>query len=200
MGSVKFYLEIRKSREKSQEKDLPIYLYFTFDKKRFQYNTGLRTDVNLWDKKRQKVKGSAIGAFEINLMLEMLSEKAYRTYREARLQGFIPSIQYFKTQFSLETAQLKKSFFGFYKEFLEDKALRLTESSIKKYNTNYNHLKNFQRVRNYTLEFSSINDDFFKKYLGYMLNDLGHTNNTINRNLKVLKTFLKLPNFIIHDY
>jgi len=57
MGSVKFYLEIRKSREKSPEKNLPIYLYFTFDKKRFQYNTGLKTDVNLWDKKRQKVKG-----------------------------------------------------------------------------------------------------------------------------------------------
>ncbi len=190
MGSVKFYIEIRNNRSKSKDKDLPIYLYYTFDKKRFQYNTGLRTDVNLWDRKKQKVKASAIGAFEINMMLEMLSEKAYRTYREARLQGFIPSIQYFKTLFSLETSQLKKSFFGFYKEFLEDKALRLTESSLKKYNTNYNHLKNFQRVKNYTLEFSSINDDFFKKYLGYMLNDLGHTNNTINRNLKVLKTFL----------
>ena len=105
----------------------------------------------------------------------MLSGNAYRTYWGTRLREFIPGIQYFKILFSLETAQLKKSFFGFYKEFLEEKSLRLTEASIKKYNTNYNHLKNFQRAKNYTLEFSSINDDFFKKYLGYMLNDLGHT-------------------------
>ena len=77
MPSTRYYLEKRRTiNGEKNEKNLPIYLYFSFDKKRYQYNTGQKIDSHLWDKKKQRVKGSATGAFEINMMLEMFSERA----------------------------------------------------------------------------------------------------------------------------
>ncbi len=191
MASARFYLERRKeSNGQVREDNIPIYLYFSYEGRRFQYYTGERISLTNWDEKRQRAKPSYPGSLELNQYLELISEKAHKIYRESRLQGFIPTVEFFKDSFKKKEAQRSKNFYDHFQAFLESKKAHASEASIRKYRQNLNHLRRFSQLRKYTLEFDSINDDFFNKYVDFFIHNLGHTNNTINRNVKTLKTFL----------
>lgn len=192
MASAKFYIEKRRnaSGEIRTEK-VPIYLFFSFNGKRFQYYTGERIDTRYWDDKKHRVKSGFPGAMEINSILEHLSEKAYRFYRNKRLSGVIPSIEEFKAEFNGQVPQtLAKGIFDYYQEYIESKRLSASGNSIKKYQTNLNHLRDFGKWSRYTVEFESINDAFLDKYLQFFISGLKHNNNTISRNVRILKSFL----------
>lgn len=192
MASAKFYLEKRRtpSGEIRSEK-VPIYLFFSFNGRRFQFYTGERIDFKYWDDKKQRIKAAFPGAFEINALLEQLSEKAYRFYRSKRLDGHIPTIEEFKSEFSGKTERKgTKTLFEYYEEYIQSKKLSASENSIKKYRTNLNHLRDFSRHYKFTVEFESINDAFLDKYLQFFIHDLKHNNNTISRNVRILKSFM----------
>ena len=191
MASSRFYLERRRDTDGSiREESMPIYLYFSFNGKRFQFYTGERIDAANWDAKRQRARSSCTGSLELNQYLELLNEKAFRIYRECRLQNFIPTIEYFKHQFNDTPKAQSRNFYDHFNSFIESKKQYATHASIKKYRTILTHLKTFSRVKRYTLEFDSINSEFYHKFIDYFIVDCGHTNNTINRTLKTFKTFL----------
>lgn len=192
MASAKYYIEKRKTASGGiRTEKVPIYLFFSFNGKRFQFYTGERIDSKYWDDKKQRIKPNYPGAFEINAILEHLSEKAYRFYRERRLAGVVPTVEDFKTEFAGTPSQSNpKSLFDFYQEYIESKKIGGNLNSIKKYQTNLTHLKEFAITRHFKVEFDSINDAFFDKYLNFFIYDLEHTNNTISRNIRILKTFL----------
>jgi hypothetical protein len=79
MASTNFYLEKRKNKDGViRTQQVPIYLFFSFNGKRFQHYTGERIDFKYWDEKKQRVKSNYPGAFEINAILDQLSEKVNR--------------------------------------------------------------------------------------------------------------------------
>jgi hypothetical protein len=70
MASVKFYIEKRKGTDGLvATKNVPILLSFSFATNRMWIPTGERIDAAKWDEEKQKVKGSANGATEINNVL-----------------------------------------------------------------------------------------------------------------------------------
>lgn len=192
MASAKFYLEKRRTTAgEIRTEKVPIYLFFSFNGKRFQHYTGERIDSKYWDDKKQRVKPNYPGAFEVNAILEQLSERAYRFYREKRLASIIPTVEEFKAEFTGTTVQAQsRNIFSYYQEYIDSKKISSSWSSIKKYQTNLTHLKEFAQARKFKVEFDSINDSFFDKYLNFFIYDLEHTNNTISRNIRILKTFL----------
>jgi site-specific recombinase XerD len=192
MASAKFYLEKRRNTTGEIRIDkVPIYLFFSFNGKRFQHYTGERIDAKYWDDKKQRVKPNYPGTFEINAILEHLSEKAYRFYRQKRLAGNIPTVEDFKNEFSGAAPQIQsRNIFSFYQEYIDSKKISASWNSVKKYQTNLTHLREFALARKFSVEFDSINDSFFDKYLNFFIYDLEHTNNTISRNIRILKTFL----------
>lgn len=192
MASAKFYTEKRRNTTGVIRTDkVPIYLFFSFNGKRFQHYTGERIDFKYWDEKKQRVKPNFPGAFEINAILEQMSEKAYRFYRERRLAGVTPTIEEFKAEFSgVSTVVQARNIFSYYQEYIDTKKISASWSSIKKYQTNLTHLKEFAQARKYKVEFDSIDDSFLDKYLNFFIYDMEHTNNTISRNIRILKTFL----------
>ncbi len=192
MASAKFYIEKRRNiTGVLRVEKVPIYLFFSFNGKRFQYYTGERIDAKYWDERKHRVKPGFPGAMEINGLLEQMSEQAYRFYRNKRLQGSIPTIEEFKAEFSGHSIQTPaKTLFNYYEEYIESKKLSASENSIKKYQTNLNHLRDFSRISKFTVEFGSITDAFLDKYLQFFINNLKHNNNTISRNIRILKSFL----------
>ena len=84
------------------------------------------------------------------------------------------------------------SFFDVFDEFIETESYShtWTQSTVKKFRTNYNHLKTFQEQKRYKIEFDNIDESFFNKYTGFQRDVLNHRNTTIAKNLRIFKWFL----------
>ena len=192
MANIKFYIEKRKDKSTGNVviKNVPILLSFTFDSKRMWIPTGEKIDANRWDEKKQKVKSSYPGCLEINNVLDSLAEKVLKIYRDAKVIDIEPTIGYIRSKLTDNKPVSNKSFFQLFQEFIDSYENRGTLGTIKKLNTNLTHLRNFSRIHRFTIEFAIIDDNFLNKYINYFINNLNHTNNTIAKNIKVLKWFL----------
>ena len=190
MASTKFYIEKRKDADGViKTKNVPILLSFSFDNNRMWISTGERIDANKWDDDKQKVKSSAIGAAEINNVLQKKRDDVMGIYRNAIAAGTEPSIKYIREALNGNKITARKSVFQLYEEFIKSNA-NFSESTIKKLKTNLQHLRNFAKKEG-TIEFKYIDDAFISRFERYYINDLKHTNNTIHKNIGNFKWFLK---------
>jgi integrase len=190
MASTKFYIEKRKDADGViKTKNVPILLSFSFDNNRMWIPTGERIDANKWDDDKQKVKSSAIGAAEINNVLQKKRDDVMGIYRNAIAAGTEPSIKYIREALNGNKITARKSVFQLYEEFIKSNA-NFSESTIKKLKTNLQHLRNFAKKEG-TIEFKYIDDAFISRFERYYINDLKHTNNTIHKNIGNFKWFLK---------
>jgi len=217
--SVRFYLEKRRSKESGEliRENVPIFLYFSFDGKRLQYYTGYRIDSQKWNSKDQKVKRNNFNkdgnsATEINDHLEDIRKTVKDIYKESKALRRYPTVQYIR-------AELKKrlgdkdtrapSFFEIFDHFIQTESQEntWTQSTVKKFRTNYNHLKQFQEQKRYRIEFENLDELFFNKFIGFQRDVLGHRNTTIAKNLRIFKWFLNWAtksghnqNLVFKDY
>lgn len=201
-SNVNFRLEKRKDKNSNDiiSDNVPIILDFTFDGKRIQIFTGHRIDYNKWDESTQKVtKNSSnkagVTASEINDRLDILKSTITGVYKHAKILKINPTAQYIRNELKNEldeSRKLEKSFFDVFNEFIstESKKNDWTLSTIKKFNTNYNHLEKFQTDKHYKIEFDYLDENFFIKLIDYQREKLNHRNTTIAKNLKILKWFL----------
>ncbi len=190
MASIKFYIEKRKDKNGVIiTKNAPILLSFSFDNNRMWIPTGERIDAQRWDEDKQKVKSSAIGAAEINSVLQKKRDDVMSIYRNAIAVGTEPSIKYIREALNGNKITARKSVFQLYEEFIKSNA-NFSESTVKKLNTNLQHLRNFAKKEG-TIEFKYIDDAFLNRFERYYINDLQHTNNTIHKNIANFKWFLK---------
>lgn len=197
---VNFYPEKRKDKAgKLITENVPISLFFSFSGKRMIYYTGYRIDLEQWDAKSQRVKRNnfnreGISATVINDHLDELSAKAREIYSEQRALRKSPSLQYIRDELKNRMGDEKKppSFFDIFNLFIESESLAntWTEGTIKKFLTNYNHLKHFEVERHYKIEFDTIDETFFNKYVSFQRDVLNHRNTTISKNLKIFKWFM----------
>ncbi|SMO72309.1 site-specific integrase [Solitalea koreensis] len=191
MASVKFYVEKRKDKNGILiVKNVPILLSFSFDGLRLNVYTGERIDTDKWDANKQKVKRSVNSALQINSYLESLSNEVEKIYRDARIIGDIPTVNYIKSKLSKNQKLTNKTFFEVFEEYIESHKNQCTLGTIKKYKTNLVHLKKFSLKKKYPLEFETLDEGFLKKYIEFFITDLQHTNNTIAKNIRILKGFL----------
>ncbi|MCC8410991.1 phage integrase SAM-like domain-containing protein [Mucilaginibacter sp. UR6-1] len=190
MANTKFYIEKRKDPNGDLiVKNVPILLSFSFNANRMWIQTGERIDASKWDEDKQKVKSSAIGAGEINNLLQKKREDIMAIYRNAIVAGVEPSIKYIREALKGNKITARKSVFQLYEEFIKSNA-NFSESTIKKLNTNLQHLRGFSKKEG-TIEFKYIDDAFINRFERYYINDLKHTNNTIHKNIGNFKWFLK---------
>jgi len=190
MASIKFYIEKRKGDDGLvMIKNVPILISFSFANNRMWITTGERIDASKWDEEKQKVKGSANGASEINNVLQKKRDDVMSIYRNAIAGGIEPSIKYIREALKGNKITARKSVFQLYEEFIKSNA-NFSESTIKKLNTNLTHLRNFAKKEG-TIEFKYIDDAFISRFERYYINDLQHTNNTIHKNIGNFKWFLK---------
>lgn len=191
MIRTKFYLEKRRGKDGVMpSKNIPIIMSSSFNGYRLMHYTGERTDENKWDNKNQRVKSSVTGALEINSILNKLSEDVSRIYREARLNE-VTSVtpQYIKNKLNKIEAK-SKTVLEAYQEFIDSKKHQFATNTIKKYNTSLNILKEFVSKTKFDLTFDTINDSFRTKYERFLLIDKNHNNNTLSKDMKLLKAFL----------
>lgn len=191
MASTNFYLEKRKDKDTGKiiTENVPILLFFSFDGKRLQHFTGQRVDARKWDDESQRVKRNFSEAAEINKELGKLKVKVENIYEKAQALEVIPTVEYIRDRLRSNKGS-KGSFWEVFDEYLQHRANHAGVNTLKKYRSTYNHLRNFSSSKHYRLEFDSINSSFYNKFFSYLAEECEHTNNTISKYIKVLKTLL----------
>ncbi len=191
MASAKFYLEKRKDDNgRTRTKQVPILLYFSFDGKRLQLNTGERIDFSDWDFSAQRVLMSARGSKELNRYLQSLADEVTGIYLEARTMGLNPGTDYLRNQMKYNRRKENISFFDVFMLFIDENHHKWSIHTFRKIRTTYHHLRKFAEIEQIEIGFNRIDKTFMEQYIRFFRIKYNHSNNTISKNLDVLKWFL----------
>lgn len=200
--SVNFYLEKRKNKETGEliAENVPIILFFSFDGKRLQYYIGYRIDKDKWDEAEQKVKRNnfnrdGVSATLINDHIIDIQNSVSDIYKGCKVLRQSPTVQYIRDELKKRVGDQEQkplSFFDIFDQFVETESQEKTwtKGTVTKFNTNISHLKKFQESKRFKIEFDSIDEAFFNKYVKYQREVLKHRNTTISKNLKIFKWFM----------
>ncbi len=191
MASTKFYLEKRKDENgRTRTKQVPILLYFSFDGKRLQINTGERIDFVDWDFRAQCVLTSTRGSKAMNRYLQSLADEVMEIYLEAKTIGLSPGIDYLRKQIKYNRRKHNIGFFDVFMLFIDENHNRWSIYTFRKIRTTYHHLRKFAETEQIEIEFSRIDNTFLEQYIRFFRIKFSHSNSTISKNLDVLKWFL----------
>jgi integrase len=192
MASVKFYLEKRRDKKtgKLKEKNIPILMHFHFDGQKMIFSTGEKVDRSHWNQNKQAVRNSVSEAPEINKGLEEKAEKVRSIYRRAYLDGIKPGQRYIREAFKEDKTGKEYTFFEVLDKYLEAKEQEYTKTTLKKVRSCFNHLRNFEKHRGRKITFDAIDESFLDEIRAYYYEQCQHTQNSVARNIKVLKGFL----------
>jgi len=191
MASVRFYLEKRKDENgRTRTKQVPILLYFSFDGKRLQLNTGERINFSDWDFRAQRVLVPARGSQAMNRYLQSLADEVMGIYLEAKTIGLNPGIDYLRKQIKYNRRKENIGFFDVFMLFIDENHHRWSIHTFRKIRTSYNQLRKFAETEQIEIEFSRIDRYFLEQYIRFFRIKYSHSNNTISKTLDVLKWFL----------
>lgn len=175
-----------------------IRFYYYINSKQYAYSTKLKINRKDWDlsTQRPKLKRGDIGKTNRNI-INTLNEyqRAYDLLKNkygAALTKEIVKQEFDKYFHNVKPLIVKKYYNDFFDEFYYE--LKQTKSikkgSVKKYNTLHKRINAMQIIdkKKYTL--LDFDNKFFVRFISYLRVDLKISDNTLNRYIGFLKTFL----------
>ncbi len=191
MASVRYYIEKRRGENgRTRTENVPILLYFSFEGKRLQINTGEKVNAGDWDSDQQAVRPETSGSKQLNRYLDSLGNEVLDIYREARAMGMQPGSNYIREQLKYRRRKDHIDFFEVLMRFIDENNDRWSIHTFRKIRTAYNHLRAFSKTEEIDIEFNRIDRDFLDRYVRFFRVKYKHSNNTISKNVNVLKWFL----------
>lgn len=188
MAHCSFVLQNPKS-----EKPTTIYCFLTVSKgKRFKLNTRERVLPQKWNPKKQNVRPSMTGSVELNHKLKLIGSKVLSIVREAEIHALHVDKAYVETQLWHEgkPPQQQTEFWDHIDIYLKAAEPIRSEGVIEVYRASINKLKAFEKKKRIKLSFASFDKSFYDQFVGYLIKELGFTNNTVGKHIKTLKAFL----------
>jgi integrase len=190
---VKFYPE----RKPSRTGESLIWCYVREAKETIYLNTGQKIKGELWVNDSQRgnprltrnniIKGELKS---LNQYLDKFESKIYDIERLVRGKqpnaGFGIVSDAIKNQFDKK----KDGLFNIYDEFLKIKRQEVSKPAIQKLNRVKTLLEEYQKVNCERIDFDKITPLFFSKYYSFLIENKKMLNNTANKNIQFLKTFL----------
>ena len=211
MASAKFFLKNPKSKDPTL-----IYLIFQFNyyeiingKKRFKflkYSTGEKIPPKYWNPKSCRARNTEDYPQhkELNTRLNSITALIEDEYRKVINDGLKPTPVLLRERLKVrlgksEPVAEKVTLFGFIDQIMQDSksGKRLTVDgkkfsnyTIKCYKTTQTHLAKFQEEYDRTIDFDTIDMDFYNDFLNYF-NENDYAINSIGKNIKNLKVFMR---------
>jgi site-specific recombinase XerD len=190
-----FYL--RKS--KSETGTLIMFsCYFNQEKKKFVYSTQKSILPLHWDFENKRPNKSG----KLVCRNQPVISKRLRDFEDAfqliKSRSELGELEFdsstLKEHFDkvFERVSTASSFFEVYDKFTQEK-IKLKEwkkSTVKRYINIKNLLVEFEKVNNYKLTFSKINNKFFTDFTDFCYEYKNHYTNTFSRNVGLFKTFM----------
>jgi site-specific recombinase XerD len=186
MAIVNFYL-----KNANDTSETLIFLFFSFEGKRLKYSTGEKIKPTMWLKDKQRVKPQAAGSLEINQWLNTLEAKAIQIYREARNNGETITENHLRDKLnSTRPGTSKITLFDRFEEFITASASDKSENTIKAYKTALRHVREFVEYYRYPFSFDAATQEFYDRFTVYLRDTHHCTDNTVGKQVSILKTFL----------
>jgi len=191
---VKFYLDSNKS---VKSKNKTIWCYIREYNETLALNTGERINPELWDKNNQRanlrktkdkiLKGSLKS---INQYLNSYENKVCEIVRSIRTKEFNAGFGLIADELRKQFNKRDTSFFAVYDEFLKSKRLKVTRSSMQKYDRLRAILLEYEKSTREKLRFDKITPLFFEKFYSYLINEKQLLNNTAHKVVQFFKGFM----------
>lgn len=185
-------------RERNVKGESPIYVVYSLREKRYRYYTGKRVKKRYWDFKNERIKPQVEGATLDNEFLVKVKRQLTTVIDNAlsNIPRINPTTDYIKSEMTKQgLSTTGKSVLEYYKEWIEINKFKDSPSTIKLYNSTYNHLETFVNNTNYTFTFENINGEFYDKFTTYYRKqqtkkEENYSENTIGKWIKIFKRFL----------
>ncbi|MCR9062714.1 MAG: site-specific integrase [Cytophagales bacterium] len=182
-------LRIRPDKKK-REGELSIYVQVCIDGKTKLYPTGVKTFMHSWDDKGQKIKKSSGSNDHVknNLILE-------KRHNEIKDIIFHLIVEKDEVSFSAISEKLnpnKKNSLYFsdrFSQFYETQKSQLKSGTLRHYRVFRNQFNEFNNHKD--IKVSNIDFSIYSNFSNWLINEKGQKNTTVNKRLKILKTFLK---------
>lgn len=174
------------------ETNVPILLFYSFAGKRVQYYTGLRVDHISFFNGKEVIGGDKENAREINKELLRLKAKAHEIIDWARVNNQRLTIELFKEKLRGKITSFGngKNFLEALEEFYTSSALIKSDATVQNLKSVFNIFKEFSRETRTRLDFTTVTQEFYEKFLQWCFNVKGYKNNYTGTLIKGLKTFL----------
>lgn len=198
--NIIFSLENRKRDGVPITNNVPIRMRVTYASHRVEFTTGYRIDTSKWDAERQSVRNGCSNklkqtAAEINADLNSYSNIIQAIFKEFEVQGSIPSPEQLKSAFNVrcgnkpDTLMPGATLFDVFHNFIKECGSQnnWSESTYKNFGVLKNHLAAFDGA----LTLDALNERKLADYVDYLRKVKGMRNSSIDKQLQLLKWFLR---------
>lgn len=191
--SMKFYLK------DANLTNSYIFMDINYAHARIRLSTGYQIKSISWDDTNQKVKRNENNYIVINNYLTSIKSKIDDFIANKKLHRIKLSKHELKSAvlyiLNPESVSINNKFDDFFETFKKwilkrESSGIYSEKRIEKYLDIFRNLKKFADFSNIEIKFSKIDKTFIENFVSFLINERNHVNNTINNELKVLKTFL----------
>ncbi|GAC1314656.1 MAG: site-specific integrase [Mucilaginibacter sp.] len=187
MATLNFYLD-------RQDKNGRSFIQMTYlaNGQKFRHSIKFKVTPGQWLPTKQRIRVKNNDDEFINSHLNSIEEIIRKAERESLLIHNALNFSFIKQKFddTLNKKVDKKTFIGYFEEYIESAKGKRKESTISRYSTCLNHLINFRREKKYDLTFERINSTFYKQFVSYLTNECNNLNNTTGNYMKMVKSFM----------
>lgn len=187
MASVKFYLHNK------GDETTPSYIFmsFSYEGKRVRLSTGEKIAPKDWLKTEQRVRKTHKEAESINQRLISIASDYRNSYRELKNDSQAVNIKSLRRKIDKLHNVVRSEFTlqGFIEHFINTRT-SVSPGTIKSYKTTREVLKRFAKSKNRTVDFDSIDMNFYDDFRAYLSKNLEYSDNTVGKHIKNLKVFM----------
>lgn len=187
MAKISFFLD-----KDGTNRSTPIYMSFCFKGHRIRMSTGEKSAPKYWSNREYRVLSGHPNFPWTNEELDRMEECVKKAYKELQIFNVPITKARVRERINqvLHRDPKKTSIEAHFEKFIDTARDFKTGNTIVKYVTTLNHLKDYCASYRKKLEFSDLDMDFYREFTRYLMECKGHTNNTLVKQIKVLKTFL----------
>lgn len=186
----------------TKDKEHLIYIRYTYNRRYILFSTDMRVKKRNWNEKSGRVKKS-INSKKINNLLEKYENKIQSLVLDLKLKDVEPMLINVKNEIKkrdsvstekvlgakkLDETRLLKDFQNFIDTKESEK--ETASNTLKSYKSTIQKLKDFKSEKNYSLHYNTLNKDFYFEFINYLRDDKGLLDNSIDKHLKIIKTFM----------
>ena len=190
---------------KDPKSDKPTLIYLRAriksEGKYLKYSTGEKILHKFWDSEHQwpiKIKGKTREAIEVNSVISQIGrygEEFQKICTKLEAQNIDLTVNMIKSEMDFafkKSSSAPNSFFVIFDAFIQEKKdLGMIEKgTMARYENIKTLLEQFSEAKGYKINFKSINDSFYVKWVSYSREVLKHKDNTLGRNIGFIKTFM----------
>ncbi|MGN8072790.1 tyrosine-type recombinase/integrase [Mucilaginibacter sp. 22184] len=182
MTSIKVFPKLNKINKYGLA---PVYLRLIKNRRVKYLSMDVYIDPKDWNDKTGKMKQTATNAEQINNFLAIKKSEAEMTVLEMESKSNFVSAHDLKAKMA---GVCIGDFFAFFRKRLRERNDELSIGTLRRYKCVLNKLKSFCGKEQ--LFFDELNVTFLRNFKSYLQNDVSNHTNTIQSNLKVIRTLI----------